>query len=669
MAYFKDISTAKLLAYIYDIFTAIVSLLDVITDIIVLVEFYVLGRMAFFYTSLSILIIAQFAYCIVFWWKFRKSFSTYALGSLGFCCMLPFAPILSFAFFFTENDNTRLSQCLHGFYNSFTCQCATFQCCLASDDNNNAQPRNRNNNDRSPEMEELRQWVKNKLMKHMGFIIEALIEAFPQSILQLIAIVYFNDSDNYISMLSILLSMLSVSTKSFILSVVASFNWTSAIFNWLSCITDFFGIFFIISFAFYVPPGVDGDDNPFQIIQSVWIYSIVCTVIPFALIGSIGMNVYWTWRLSREYWIGFGFFVQLAWIVGLCICIMGMTITCFVLIAAIMAFGGLAKRTSVGFAREFYLPLIPWIKGGAKTNIKDDGFSLVITKKQDKIIRICCINRVLFESISRYNNDTTIVRRHTDRRYKEDRYWTYNKYEKELHEYLIEHGISKNIDDFPYKNVSLKQIKLKSNKGIDNRKINEKCHRLHGWLDVYEKAQKGVYEILDEFMGRPVALFLKHFCFPLYLLGRGFNIIFVLFIICYLSFGHSIHVFTSDIPLFQTVMFCCYILLLSLWILTLIKSMRQKYILSFILPSTKSLRCSEYQHVFTAKMEEIENYYDSLISQPFAQRYCVKRFGNDIAILIMQFYGNYKGFDVVDEQKRDSVGEEEVGLLTTNGLL
>ena len=166
---------AKTLASIYDIFSALVSLLDVITDIMILVEFYSLRRMAFFYTSLTILIVAQFVYCIVFWWKFRKSFPTCALSSIGFCCMLPFAPILTFLFFFTENDDTRLSKCLHGLYSSLSCDSSLCQCCLASDDGNNVQPRRRNNN-RSPEIEELHQCVKQKLMKHIGFIIEALIE-------------------------------------------------------------------------------------------------------------------------------------------------------------------------------------------------------------------------------------------------------------------------------------------------------------------------------------------------------------------------------------------------------------------------------------------------------------------------------------------------------------
>eukprot|EP01084_Bolivina_argentea_P064368 117404_1 len=151
-------TTAKILAYVYDIFTAIVSLLDVITDIIVLVEFYILGRMPFFYASLTILIIAQLAYCIAFWWKFKKSFDSYAIGSIGFCCMLPFAPILSFAFFFTENDNTRLSKYLHGLFSSFKCQLTVFDCCKNTNNNNNNSHNSfRANNERSPEIEELRQ--------------------------------------------------------------------------------------------------------------------------------------------------------------------------------------------------------------------------------------------------------------------------------------------------------------------------------------------------------------------------------------------------------------------------------------------------------------------------------------------------------------------------------
>ena len=50
----------------------------------------------------------------------------------------------------------------------------------------------------------------------------------------------------------------------FILSVAESYNWKSAIFSWICCITDFFGIFFVVSFAFYVPPNLEeNESNPF----------------------------------------------------------------------------------------------------------------------------------------------------------------------------------------------------------------------------------------------------------------------------------------------------------------------------------------------------------------------------------------------------------------------
>ena len=60
--------------------------------------------------------------------------------------------------------------------------------------------------------------MEDKVFKHMGFILEAMVEAFPQAILQMTAIVYFNEP-NVISIISIMISMLSVASKSFVLSV------------------------------------------------------------------------------------------------------------------------------------------------------------------------------------------------------------------------------------------------------------------------------------------------------------------------------------------------------------------------------------------------------------------------------------------------------------------
>jgi len=91
-------------------------------------------------------------------------------------------------------------------------------------------------------------WIRSKLNRHLGFLLEAIIEAFPQSMLQIVAIVYYQEA-NYISIISILLSMFSVMTKSLILSQGID-KWTF-IWTWLCAVTDFFGIFFILTWAFY----------------------------------------------------------------------------------------------------------------------------------------------------------------------------------------------------------------------------------------------------------------------------------------------------------------------------------------------------------------------------------------------------------------------------------
>eukprot|EP01084_Bolivina_argentea_P124236 220152_1 len=183
----------------------------------------------FFYCSLTILLIAQFSYTIAFWWRFKEAPGGDGGAVLACCCLLPFAPILSFAFYFTENKNAPLYQRIDNFFRSFNCR--------------DCRAKKQRHNNKKTDIITLSEWAEEKLMKHIGFIIEAMIEAFPQSVLQLIAIVYYNDYDNYIALFSIFLSILSVSTKTFILSVNISYNWKYAIFNWLCCLMDFIGIF------------------------------------------------------------------------------------------------------------------------------------------------------------------------------------------------------------------------------------------------------------------------------------------------------------------------------------------------------------------------------------------------------------------------------------------
>ena len=86
----------------------------------------------------------------------------------------------------------------------------------------------------------------------------------------MIAIIYYQKITR-IGVISIVLSLLSVSSKSLLFSTATTMN--IFIFNWLSIVTDFVGIFCILSFVFY-----NDNDNSNSIITEwgyIWIYQSV----------------------------------------------------------------------------------------------------------------------------------------------------------------------------------------------------------------------------------------------------------------------------------------------------------------------------------------------------------------------------------------------------------
>ena len=91
----------------YDILTIFISIADVATDIIVLIDFYNKNRMTFFGISLSILILAQCSYSIacavrfntINRWKVWESCVTF------FCC-LPFGTCVAFLIYFSSEEST-----------------------------------------------------------------------------------------------------------------------------------------------------------------------------------------------------------------------------------------------------------------------------------------------------------------------------------------------------------------------------------------------------------------------------------------------------------------------------------------------------------------------------------------------------------------------------------
>ena len=258
----------------YDFLTICISIADVVTDIIVLIDFYNKGRMVFFAISLAILILAQCSYSIAFALRFNTMDNWKAWkSSLAFFCCLPFGTIVAFILYFAGEE----SEC--GCFNDFITDN------LHLDADNWFTPSNEDSN--------MVKFIKRKLDRHLGFLLEAAIEAFPQSLLQIVAIVYYQEA-NVISIISILLSMFSVMSKSFILSQGAekyTFIWT-----WLCVVTDFFGIFFTFSWVFYSNDAIHGEYyGYFNVFGLIWIWKFAISILfPISLFLIIFFGfVYW----------------------------------------------------------------------------------------------------------------------------------------------------------------------------------------------------------------------------------------------------------------------------------------------------------------------------------------------------------------------------------------
>ena len=308
----------------YDGITMIVSFMDLVTDILVLTEYYNKKYDYFFTTSLCIIIFAQLSYCVAFTLRYTRSSQANCQKFEVFLCCLPFSPIMSFIIYLVEMPNSCLAHRLQSWTSNLS---------FNNKNNNNSRNINNNNNNnqvnshyyrngdvivrrggdgdhhansnyayREDEEEgkksAIRIWFEEKLLKHMGFILEALFEALPQSILQMIAIVYYNETDNIISIVSIFISLFSVISKSFVFSVSVGKDFLTIIFYWLCVITDFFGIFFAVAWVFYNPNNsnnnsVDIDagnsiENEFisTIIGEIWFYKFSLIVLPIAVIMS-----------------------------------------------------------------------------------------------------------------------------------------------------------------------------------------------------------------------------------------------------------------------------------------------------------------------------------------------------------------------------------------------
>ncbi len=139
---------------IYDVLAQSISVLDVTTDIIVCVEFYRHGRIVFFAISLTILCLALIAYTAAFVHFFSGEHKFSKQVGLFFTS-LPLSPLIPFVFYYADKKDSIFQKVLKSV------------CCFSIDFNSSSG---------SKEASKFKQFFESKIEKHLGFILESLVE-------------------------------------------------------------------------------------------------------------------------------------------------------------------------------------------------------------------------------------------------------------------------------------------------------------------------------------------------------------------------------------------------------------------------------------------------------------------------------------------------------------
>ena len=120
---------------LYDVVTVIISIGDMVTDIVVLISFYEEDRIIFFIISSIILCVAQLAYSVAFMWKYDVLYSIYdRFNSIGditkaifsiafFLILLPFGSIIPIIMYLTDDQTscfTRRFEEITGLFTKYT---------------------------------------------------------------------------------------------------------------------------------------------------------------------------------------------------------------------------------------------------------------------------------------------------------------------------------------------------------------------------------------------------------------------------------------------------------------------------------------------------------------------------------------------------------------------
>eukprot|EP01083_Nonionella_stella_P066300 174453_1 len=610
---------------LYDILAQVISILDVTTDIMVCYQFYVQDRMIFFGISLAILILALMSYSVLFVYTFSTEYRFCRELAL-FMVLLPVSPLIPFVFYYSDQPDSRLPTFLKE------------NCCFTLSFHGVSHSKNAS---------KFKQFFESKIQRHAGFIIESLVEAFPQAILQMTAIVIYNEA-NITSIVSIFISLLSVATKSFVFSLGISSNFKQLFFNWLCACCDFFGIFFIVSWVFWKPHDEDLQDA-FATIQQVWFYKLYIFTFPAILIPLSIAYCDYICVLFGEYW-------DEKWCTRICYWFFGTIAFTFLALCAIIASLLVIEITNwtwialtflcLGTSRfptwhkqslEFWFTILKWINS-AQTHHIGTRYSgcTSYTAKQDKMMRISAVNWT-------FHTDATLM--------------SEPKRDPVFVQYLERHQT-----EDQYMNVTMSGLRKNATKSRWKWDTNNAFWVWYGevWREIYGDHQnrrdnwrrnRTFTNWHDSCFHTTLALAIGSVTFmfgPIYFIGRVVHLSFAAFIVLFLYFGYGVNIWNTErIDVFQIVMISIYIILCIVLSVLCYYNAKEQYTMCHLLPSQKRFgeRFNNEAYV-ESTIKKITNHYYGMTFIPIRRAMIIDTFGPDLGQIIASYLPNDDDFDV-----------------------
>uniref|UniRef100_A0A7S1PND7 XK-related protein n=1 Tax=Neobodo designis TaxID=312471 RepID=A0A7S1PND7_NEODS len=225
-------------AWAFEIFTAALSIVDVLSDVLVAMQFYDAGHMGWFWMVIASLFVSNCVYSVMAMamvlderWQMSPTSNNWRAAGY-FCAVFPFAQAFPLVQWFLEvreqvKQDALGPKVVHSKRRAYATE---------SDDGDDGMPLTRSDSwtaqatsraaqEDLDEDEQLRLFVRRmhkSFERHMkanaGFYVETVVEAAPQAVIQLVAVTALGEATG-LQLLSMCLSLFSIVTKAYVVCV------------------------------------------------------------------------------------------------------------------------------------------------------------------------------------------------------------------------------------------------------------------------------------------------------------------------------------------------------------------------------------------------------------------------------------------------------------------